>query len=261
MSEPIRKADGYSYIEKGEGHTLILLHGLFGALSNWERVLNHFAQHYRVAIPLIPIYQGEPAMSRVEELADYLLDFIAVRGYEQVSLIGNSLGGHIGLIMALKQPEQVHSLTLTGSSGLFEEGMGGGFPRRGDYAYIRERVQYTFYDPATAHQDLIDEVFDIVNDRTKAIRVIRIARNAQQESLRQALPRLQIPTCLIWGLNDNITPPPVAHEFLNLLPKSELHFIDRCGHAPMMEHPDTFNRILSTFLEKNPSKTLMHQAC
>jgi 2-hydroxy-6-oxonona-2,4-dienedioate hydrolase len=57
------------------------------------------------------------------------------------------------------------------------------------------------------------------------------------------------PTCLIWGKNDGVTPPAVADEFNTLLPNSDLFWIDKCGHAPMMEHPDEFNQILHQWLK------------
>jgi pimeloyl-ACP methyl ester carboxylesterase len=62
---------------------------------------------------------------------------------------------------------------------------------------------------------------------------------------------MKLPACLIWGKDDNVTPPDVAEEFHELLPNSELNWIDECGHAPMMEHPDKFNDILEVWLIKN----------
>jgi pimeloyl-ACP methyl ester carboxylesterase len=126
--------------------------------------------------------------------------------------------------------------------------MGSTFPRRGDYSYVKERVEFTFYSPKTADKLLIDEVYDIVNDSHKAIRIIKVARAAQRLNMRADIQKINLPTCLIWGLNDTITPTYVAHEFRRLIPASRLHFIDRCGHAPMMEQPQRFNFLLQRFL-------------
>lgn len=252
MRIEIRHDGTFKYIEEGEGHTLVLLHGLFGALSNWADVLQHFTQAgYRVSIPLMPVYAGEPVCKTVDELAQFVIRFMDARGYGEVSLVGNSLGGHVGLLVTLAVPSRIKTLTLTGSSGLFEEGMGSGFVKRGDPHFIRERVAFTFYDPKTATKELVDEVFGIVNDRVAAMRVLNLARDAQRTNLRDDLRRITTPTCLIWGLNDNITPPYVAHEFHHLLPNSELHFVDHCGHAPMMEQNERFNRILTKFLHRH----------
>jgi pimeloyl-ACP methyl ester carboxylesterase len=69
--------------------------------------------------------------------------------------------------------------------------------------------------------------------------------------LGEELNQIKQPTLLVWGNNDIITPPFVGEEFKKLIPNSELHFIDKCGHAPMMEVPQEFNTILTNFLSKN----------
>jgi pimeloyl-ACP methyl ester carboxylesterase len=74
--------------------------------------------------------------------------------------------------------------------------------------------------------------------------------------MAKEVTKINVPTLLIWGLNDTITPPIVAHEFNRLIKGSVLHFIDRCGHAPMMEHPEKFNKILLQFLRKTSSKLI-----
>lgn len=246
----VKERGQFQYIEQGEGQPLILLHGLFGALSNWQATMDYFSQRYKVVIPLIPIYRGKPVMNSLNDIENFILEFIDLQDYGKVSLIGNSLGGHIGLLLTLNHPEKVRTLTLTGSSGLFEHGMGVGFVKRGNYDFIKERVAYTFYSPKTATKELVDEVFSIVNDRVSAIRVIKVARDAQRQNLRDHIPQITVPTCLIWGLNDNITPTSVAHEFHELLPNSELNFVDHAGHAPMMEQSEAFNAVLIDFLDR-----------
>ena len=250
MNLKIQSEQGFEFVEKGKGPTLLLLHGLFGALSNFQQLIETFSRNYRVIIPLLPIYTETDIDPSVDGLTAYLEEFVAVKKLENCTLIGNSLGGHIALVFALRKPELVCAIVLTGSSGLFESGMGTGFPRRSSYEFVQERVAYTFYSPETATKELVDEVFGIFMDNYKTLRIIRIARSAQRHNMRDDLERIKVPVSLIWGLNDNITPPRVAHEFDKLLPNSELHFIDKCGHAPMMEQPEEFNRILSEFLTK-----------
>jgi pimeloyl-ACP methyl ester carboxylesterase len=154
------------------------------------------------------------------------------------------------LIYLLKHAERVKSLTLTGSSGLFENGMGDTYPRRGDYEYIKKKTELTFYDPKTATKQLVDEVFDITKNRIKVIKIIALAKSAIRNNLGDELNNIKQPTLLIWGNNDTITPPFVAREFNRLIPNSELYFVDKCGHAPMMEQPEEFNLILHKFLKK-----------
>jgi len=251
--EYLIKAEGeYRYIDEGQGETLLLLHGLFGALSNWAGVINHFKSKYRVIIPLMPIHDMPIKEAGCEGLTEFIEGFIDFKGLDKFSLIGNSLGGHVALIYTLRHPEKIQRLILTGSSGLFENSMGGSYPKRGNYEYIKERVEYTFYDPKTASKELVDEVFEITNSIPKVMRIIAIAKSAQRNNMAKDIVQIQAPTLLIWGLNDTITPPEVGHEFNQLIPGSTLKFIDKCCHAPMMERPVEFNEILTEWLNQNP---------
>jgi len=248
MELQVRQIRDFKYIEEGQGKTLLLLHGLFGALSNWEQVVARFAARYRVIIPLIPIYEMPIRKSNLEGLVEFANDFIDCKKLEKFTLVGNSLGGHMALIYTLQNLDKVDKLVLTGSSGLYENTMGGSFIKRSNYDYIAERVRYTFYDPAVVTKEYIDEVFDLVQDSQKVLRIVAIAKSAQRHNLADQLSHIHAATLLIWGLNDTITPPLVAHEFNTLLPHSRLRFIDQCCHAPMMEHPDRFNELLEQFL-------------
>ncbi len=250
MDLEIIKEDKFEYVEKGDGPVLLLLHGLFGALSNFQDVINHFSDRYKVVIPLMPIYTLPVINTNVKNLAKFVEEFIDYKGFEKVNLMGNSLGGHVGLVYSSKFPERVSTLTLTGSSGLYENSLGSSFPKRSDKNFIKKRVEVTFYDPANATDELVDECFDIVNDKTKVIRILSLAKSAIRHNMNKELPSLEMPSCLIWGKNDEITPPEVAEEFHEHLPNSSLFWIDKCGHAPMMERPLEFNAILDEWLSK-----------
>jgi len=250
MSLNIKEENGYQYVEEGEGPVLLLLHGLFGALSNWRDVLDEFSPKYRVIIPLMPIFSMPLLDLGVKGLAKFVQKFVKYKDLQDVVLLGNSLGGHVALVYMDNFPERVKAMVLTGSSGLYENAMGDSYPKRGDYEYIRKKVAYTFYDPETATKELVDEVFEITNDRTKVIRILAMAKSAIRHNMRDEIKKFDVPVCLIWGKNDNVTPPEVAEEFHRLLPQSELHWIDKCGHAPMMERPQEFNNILSSYLER-----------
>jgi 2-hydroxy-6-oxonona-2,4-dienedioate hydrolase len=258
MQYSIKELGKFRYIEEGDGEPLVLLHGLFGALSNFKDLIEYFRKEYKVVVPILPLFDLDILNTSVGGLAKYVNKFIEARDYNNIHLLGNSLGGHVGLVHVLKHPERIRSLTLTGSSGLFENGMGDTYPRRGDYDYIKKKTEVTFYDPATATKELVDEVFEITRNRIKVIKIIALAKSAIRNNLGEELQNIKQPTLLAWGNNDTITPPFVAREFNKLIPNSELHFIDKCGHAPMMERPDEFNVILEKFLKKLREPATVH---
>jgi pimeloyl-ACP methyl ester carboxylesterase len=251
MDLQTKREGDYTYIDEGQGEVLLLLHGLFGALSNWKAVVNEFCTSYRVVIPMMPIYDLPLKNTGIESLTDFIEGFVKFKNLQNVTLLGNSLGGHIGLNYTLRNQSNVKSLVLTGSSGLFENTMGGSYPKRGSFDYIKDRVEYTFYDPKTATEDLVLEVFEITKSIPKCMKIVAIAKSAQRHNMAKDIPKIKVPTLLIWGLNDTITPPLVAYEFDDRMPNTELRFIDKCGHAPMMEHPEKFNVILHQFLHKH----------
>ena len=258
MTHRLKKEKNYSYIEVGEGTPIIVLHGLMGGLSNFDAVTQYFStKGYKVVIPELPIYTKSLLKTNVKSFAKYLHDFIEYKGYDEVILLGNSLGGHIGLYHTKLYPEKVKALIITGSSGLYESAMGGGYTKRGDYEVIKKKAQDVFYNPDIATKAIVDEVYATVNDRSKLIKTLAIAKSAIRHNMAKDLPKMTTPTCIIWGKNDNVTPPNVAEEFDELLPDSELFWIDKCGHAAMMEKPDEFNEILYNWVKDKISPTLI----
>ncbi|WP_298392759.1 alpha/beta hydrolase [Flavobacterium sp.] len=241
----------YNYIEVGEGTPIVILHGLMGGLSNFEGVANYFStKGYKIVIPELPLYTQNILKTNVKAFAKYVKDFITYKGFDRVILLGNSLGGHIALYHTKMYPEKVAGLIITGSSGLYESAMGDSYPKRGDYEYIKNKAEAVFYDPKVATKEIVDEVFAVVNDRIKVIKTLTIAKSAIRHNMAKDLPKMHVKTCLIWGKNDAVTPPEVAEEFNKLMPNSDLYWIDKCGHAAMMEHPDEFNRIVENWLTK-----------
>jgi 2-hydroxy-6-oxonona-2,4-dienedioate hydrolase len=250
MQYEIKQEEKFRFIEEGEGEPLLLLHGLFGALSNFAGQIETFRHTHKVVVPLLPLLDLDLLHTTVGGLEKFLHKFIEYRDYKNINLLGNSLGGHVGLMYVLRHPERIKSLTLTGSSGLFESGMGDTYPKRNNYEYIQKKTELTFYDPKMATKELVDELYETVNVRIKAVKIIALAKSAIRNNLGEEVSQIKHPTLLIWGNNDTITPPFVGQEFHKLIPNSELHFIDKCGHAPMMERPEEFNTILLKFLRK-----------
>lgn len=251
MDSIVKKEGKYNYIEIGEGTPIVVLHGLMGGLSNFDGVANYFpTKGYKIVMPELPIYTQSLLKTNVKAFARYVKDFITYKGYERVILLGNSLGGHIALYHTKMYPEKMLGLIITGSSGLYENAMGDSYPRRGDYDYIQKKAEDVFYDPKIATKEIVDEVYAMANDRIKLIKTLTIAKSAIRHNMAKDLPKMHVPTCIIWGKNDKVTPPEVAVEFDKLLPNSSLYWIENCGHAAMMEHPAEFNKIVEEWLNK-----------
>ncbi len=241
--------DGFKYLESdSDGEVLLMLHGLLGGLSNFDAIYNKFSKDYKVVMPELPILELPVKDVGLASILKFIEEFVEYKGYKNVHVLGNSLGGHLAQLYALQNPDNVKSVILTGSSGLFENAMGNTFPKRGNYEYIKKKAEDVFYDPAIATKELVDSIFETINDRMKAIRVIVTAKSAIRHNLGDRLHSLKKPVLLIWGANDSVTPPFVAEKFHDLLPNSTLHFIEKCGHAPMMERPAQFNELLEQFL-------------
>jgi pimeloyl-ACP methyl ester carboxylesterase len=205
---------------------------------------------YEVVIPLLPLYSMPLATTSVTSLTKFVKKFIDHKGYSKVILVGNSLGGHIALLFQKLFPSYLKSIVLSGSSGLYEAAMGNSYPRRGDRDYIAERVRDVFAVKEVATEELIDQVFSTVNDRMKAIKTLAISKSAMRHNMAEDITSFHLPVCLIWGRQDAVTPPEVADKFHELLPNSDLFWIDNCGHAAMMEHPQEFNIIVDEWLKK-----------
>jgi pimeloyl-ACP methyl ester carboxylesterase len=245
MTDKLKTEGKFTYAEAGEGPSIIVLHGLMGALSNFDATFNHFSKNgYKVLIPELPLYSLPLLKTNVKNMSKFLHDFIEHKELKKVILLGNSLGGHISLYFTKHYPEKVDALVLTGSSGLYEKAMGDSFPKRGNYNYIEEKTKAVFFDPEIATKELVDGVFKIVNDRSSVIRTLSIAKSAIRHNMANDIPDIKQPTCLIWGKQDAVTPPEVAEDFHKLLPNSDLYWLDKCGHAAMMEKPEEFNKIL-----------------
>ncbi len=241
--------NGYNYISVGSGQPVLILHGLMGGLSNFDGVFKYFPKlGYQVIAPELPIYTSSLLNTNVKFFAKFVYKFIKFKNLKNVIILGNSLGGHVGLIFSKLYPKLTKGLILTGSSGLYENSMGDSYPKREDYNYIKERTEAVFFDPKTATKEIVDEVYETVNDRKKLIKILAMAKSAIRHNMSNDLPSIVAETAIIWGENDSVTPPNVADEFRKLLPNSQLFWIENCGHAPMMEHPEKFNSVMSSWL-------------
>lgn len=232
------------------GPQILLLHGLLGALSNWESVfplLENFSRPVALKFPLLTSHRSEVKVKSLALMTEYLIrrDKMA-----PAVLCGNSLGGHVALRLCLASPDLVDCLILTGTSGLYEHTVDS-LPVRPNRTFVSDHMRRVFSDPRFITDKAVDEIAAILADRMRVLNLIHAARSAKKDNLQHVLPQVKVPTLLLWGEDDQVTTMDVADMFHRLIPNSTLVTIKKCGHAPMIEHPEWFAEQVQRFLQKN----------
>ena len=244
----------FRWLERGVGEPVVLLHGLMGQMHHWDVVLDAVGDRYRAIAPTLPVFHPGLREASVGALGRYVVHFLDALDIPRAVIGGNSLGGHVALRLALEHGERVSALVLTGSSGLFERGFASGVPHRPDRAWIRRKMEEVFFDPALVTEGWVEDVHRLVTTPASALRVLRLARDARRDNLEGRLGDIRVPTLLIWGLEDRITPPEVAERFRALIPDAHLWHLSQCGHTPMLERPEPFAEVLTDWLEGTKSR-------
>lgn len=248
--------NGFEYLQisrkQSNTNALVFLHGMFGGLSNYDNLIHHI-DDYNIFVPSIPIYNYEADDLSISALTHWLHTFMETMEIHRPVLVGNSMGGHLALDYTLQYSQNVSSLVLTGSSGLQEKKFGSQCPRRNDREYIRKQAALTFYEDLI-NDEIMDDIMGVISNPAKLRNILTIARDTHEYDMEQFLSQLQQDVLLIWGRNDEITPPEAARKFYAKIPNAQLKWIDKCGHAPMMEHPKTFALFLNEFLIEQQNK-------
>lgn len=228
--------------------TAVFLHGLFGRPADFARVRVFLQKRVRTVALDLPIASGHGMIDSVDDLVKFVSLQLVHLKTERLVLVGNSLGGHVAVRVALAHPKSIAGMVLSGSSGLFERGLERNIPRRPNRTWVAEKITEVFHDPAFVTDSVVDEAHATLHDRRRYRSVLHLARSAKQEDLTRVLPAVLAPTLLLWGAADHITPPDTAREFERLLPRARLIFLSACGHAPMLEKPRSFAFHVSAFL-------------
>lgn len=240
----------FRWFERGEGEAVVFLHGLMGNPDHWEASLEALGDLCRPIALALPLLDPRFSETTIPALASYVVSFLDGLAIPRAVLGGNSLGGHVALEAALAWPERVGGLILTGSSGLFERSYTTGVPLRPTAAYVRSKMEEVVHDPRLVTPSWVEAVRQIVTTRATARRVLRFAGAARRHRLEERLPAIRIPTLIVWGKEDRITPLEVGERFHALIPESQLWVIANCGHAPMLEQPDAFSALTREWLEE-----------
>ncbi len=242
-----------SAFAQNSGIPLVMLHGVLGQASNWSRLQPQLPVQCCGKALNYPLFEQAPRLDSLTALVDYTAGYIETLNAPHVILAGNSIGGHVALHLALRLPGRVRGLILTGSSGLLERNFGTVPGLRPSRAWIADRVREVFFDPACVSEDLIDEVASILHNRACLQRLVRLFLSAREDNIAPNLLHVQCPTLLIWGRDDIVTPLEAGRQFHALLSDSELHILERCGHAPMIEHPQSFAKLLDSWWRRRIS--------
>ena len=238
------------WIERGAGEPVLFLHGLFGDMYHWEATLEGLAGECRPIALTLPLLAPGLEATSIATLGQHVTRFLDALGIARAVIGGNSLGGHVAAHLALTCPERVAGLILTGSSGLFERRPPGRAPHRPTSAYIQARMEEAFYDPVLVTPAWVEAVRRLVADRARAARVLGFARAARRDNIESGLRDIQIPTLVIWGEEDRITPVHTGRRFHALIADSQFWVLARCGHAPMLEQPHAFTAIVREWLRE-----------
>ena len=245
--EPIFKAHESV---NGVGPEMILLHGLFGALSNWDDVFPLFERYTKPIALSFPILDSHRSEGKIKALGVYTWYYLQQKKLAPAILCGNSLGGHVALRLYLADPSAVDCMILTGTSGLYEHSVDA-LPIRPGVAFVREHMARVFYHNKFITDEAVNEIVGILKDRKNVLNLINVARSAKKDNMESVLKEVKCPTLLLWGEDDQVTTMDVAESFHKHIPKSKLVTIKGCGHAPMIEHPEWFSEQVQSFLKEN----------
>ncbi len=251
---------GHVYLEVGHGTPLIFCHGIFGSFKNFAEIGKRLSGQYRVIVPCMPMYDAPLSKCTVLDLSIYLESFCQDLDLKNVVLAGNSMGGGTVLLYAVKNLPNVSRLMLFASSGLSFIPMRGGALKIKNRQYVEELMSDIFYGPAPFTEDEFQEVYEALQNKSTLLRIVGFTRSTKNNFLHGELHKLKdVPTLIIWGKQDTVTPPFIAEEFKECLPHAELHYLDECGHVPTYEKPQECGDLIESFLKKtNPDEFICH---
>jgi pimeloyl-ACP methyl ester carboxylesterase len=234
--------------EGGSGPPLLYLHSAAGEALVWLDVLNGLAEDRTVVAPAHPGFwqsEGLETIHDIEDLANHYLALMDARGWEQVDVMGSSLGGWIAMELAARWPERVGRMVLAASVGIRVPDV----PMADVFAMTLGKEEdaraLSFHDPhhplaKIAIPDLMslnDE--DLANFLRAMAAIAKVAWNPYMHDprLEGMLPRVSADTLLIWGRSDKVVPVPYGERLAELIPQARLVVVEECGHSIMLEQP------------------------
>lgn len=238
-----------TYINTGQGHVVILLHGIFGNIHIWKPVVDALKNDFQVIVPRLPLTELPLEDANVKHIAHVLHRFIEFHELKNVTLVGHAVGGQLALMYTHLYPANVRRLVLVSSAGLMERSPALRSEIPGDFQSLQEEVEDAFFLKEYVSEKIVEEIYEVTRDESKQAVIGEIACSSKKYRVSTILNKIDHPVLLVWGLYDPISPPESALHFHDLLSNSEVKFIDRCGHVPMLEKAEEFNRHVLDFLK------------
>jgi len=222
--EGTRLVEEFHWIESGRGEPVVLLHGLLGAPDHWEATLAALSRGWRGLALRLPIFDLPADDLSIRRLATHVREFLDAQRIAPAVVVGNALGGHVALDLALRHPDRVRALVLTGSSGFLERSFSPGVSRRPSEEFVRSKMEEIFYDATLVTPEWVESIRALVNRRSHALRLLQISRSAKHENLEERLGEVRCP----------------------------IRFVPNCGHGPMLGQPAAFAEHVTEFLDTLP---------
>jgi pimeloyl-ACP methyl ester carboxylesterase len=265
------------FMSEGEGSPVILIHGWGGSASGW--LPSFSALSSRHAVYALDLFNHgltgkiESGSVKTGDMAKFVADFMTELKIKRAHIIGHSMGGGISLLLAINFPERVEKLVLIDSIGLGKEiersACLASLPLVGEIwasqAYGEDIAKYgrnlraSAQNPGIITDELIENLYRVERTPEHAKTVLKIFRlwfnwtgqkKSIYESIIQKLPDISNPILIIWGKQDATVPLSHAEFAAKTMPNARLEVIDKCGHVPMFDQPETFNRLVLDFLQE-----------
>jgi pimeloyl-ACP methyl ester carboxylesterase len=266
------------YHEAGEGSPLLLLHGSGPGVTGWRNfrgILDTFSAHFRCLILEFPgfgvsdDFGGHPMLTA----QGAVVTFVEQLGLDSVDVIGNSMGGGVGINFAIRHPDRVRRLVAIGGIGtnVFSPGPSEGIRLLQEFTEnpTRQRLvdwlHSMVYDPALVTDELIEERWKLATDpgNLEAARrmygkaafaaMVTAMRNSHAPMPWAMMHKVQASTLLTWGRDDRVSPLDMALIPMRTIPNAELHVFPNCGHWAMIEAKEAFEDTVLGFLAVAPS--------
>jgi pimeloyl-ACP methyl ester carboxylesterase len=263
----LKRPFGDLYYEMtGSGPALLFAHGLGGNHLSWWQQVGHFAPHYSCVTFAHRGFAPSSVVAGGPDAADYPGDLEALiehLGFEDVRLVGQSMGGWTVLEYALAHPDKVKALVLSATSGTLDRR---GCDRSGGGKYdawlkdaeakisagLAQGIHPAMGAPAAERHPALHLLYLTIDEMAGALdkeKVRASLRRTAQRTLAD-LKDFRVPTLLIAGGQDVVFPPFLASDVAAGLPCGESDLIPQAGHSPYFEEPATFNRLVEAFLAR-----------